>query len=191
MDSLGIIKHLFSCLITQDCCKHDETMEHLLDTVSSLLQALDSPETKVPNPLYTMLPDSMGLHDQFNGRLVFYVTEDDDERVTTGMWLGLPSLDELDTEPEMVRTDIHQSKVCPHHLPPHFSLSHSKLASCCVYLSLLQCKKSKNRSNPIQKLFDIAPFSCSYKALHTHSTMFGPLENKSCYLYYFTIFRFV
>lgn len=84
-------------------------MEHLLDTVSSLLQALDSPETKVPNPLYTMLPDSMGLHDQFNGRLVFYVTEDDDERVTTGMWLGLPSLDELDTEPEMVRTDSHQS----------------------------------------------------------------------------------
>lgn len=119
-------------------------MEHLLDTVSSLLQALDSPETKVPNPLYTMLPDSMGLHDQFNGRLVFYVTEDDDERVTTGMWLGLPSLDELDTEPEMVRTDIHQSnEFVLIASPPHVSIVHSKLASCCVYCSLLQCNESE------------------------------------------------
>ena len=79
-------------------------MEHLLDTVSSLLQALDRPPAiPLHNPPYSMLPDPMSLHDQFNARLVFYVTEDDDERLGTSMWLGLPALDELDTEPEMVQ----------------------------------------------------------------------------------------
>ncbi|XP_063951196.1 protein virilizer homolog [Lytechinus pictus] len=110
--------------ILVDCCKHDETMEHLLDTVTSLLQALDNPETKLSNPPYSMLPDSLTLHDQFNGRLVFYVTEDDDERGTTGMWIGLPSLDELDTEPEMVRCDLEEIRA---KLLPNFDLQ-SELA---------------------------------------------------------------
>ncbi|XP_071477745.1 protein virilizer homolog [Diadema antillarum] len=101
--------------ILVDCCKDDETMEHLLDTVSSLSQALDSPEARPENQPYAPLPAEMGLHDQFNARLVFYVTEDDEERPTSGMWLGLPPLDELDTDPEMVRCDLEEirSKLLP------------------------------------------------------------------------------
>lgn len=95
--------YLFHSL--QECCKEDEKLESLLDSLSSLLQVLDGADPSDKPPVTAQeveLPPAMKLADQFSSRLVFYVSEDEDDRFVPGIWTGLPPMDELDAEPEMV-----------------------------------------------------------------------------------------
>ena len=93
---------------TQECCKEDEILESLLDSISSLIQTLDSPEEPGGSKAATApmteitLPAPVSLLEQFNTRTVFYMGDGEDDRLNTGFWLGPPGIDDGDIEPEMV-----------------------------------------------------------------------------------------
>ncbi|XP_038066520.1 protein virilizer homolog [Patiria miniata] len=105
-----------------ECCKEDEILESLLDSISSLIQTLDSPEEPTPTTLpsapplpktnpallqeLTLLPAPLSFSEQFNSRLVFYIGEGEDDRLNTGFWLGPPGIDDGDIEPDMVQCDL-------------------------------------------------------------------------------------
>lgn len=70
------------------------------------MQLLDSADLaeKTSEPQEQNLPPpARKLTDQFSNRLVFFLSEEEDDRFVPGIWIGLPPMDEMDTDPEMVR----------------------------------------------------------------------------------------
>ncbi|KAJ8041906.1 Protein virilizer-like [Holothuria leucospilota] len=105
------LKQLEKILV--ECCKEDEKLESLLDSLSSLLQVLDGADPSDKPPVTAQeveLPPAMKLADQFSSRLVFYVSEDEDDRFVPGIWTGLPPMDELDAEPEMIKCNLEEMR---------------------------------------------------------------------------------
>ena len=104
----------------QECCKEDEILESLLDSLSNLIQTLDTPEdstTAASNPRSAstqemVLPAPLSFSEQFNSRMVFYIGEGEDDRLNTSFWLGPPAIDDGDMEPDMVmeNTEHHYNK---------------------------------------------------------------------------------
>ncbi|PIK38911.1 hypothetical protein BSL78_24247 [Apostichopus japonicus] len=105
------LKQLEKILV--ECCKEDEKLETLLDSLSSLLQLLDSADLaeKTSEPQEQNLPPpARKLTDQFSNRLVFFLSEEEDDRFVPGIWIGLPPMDEMDTDPEMVKCDLEEMR---------------------------------------------------------------------------------
>ncbi|XP_022083896.1 protein virilizer homolog [Acanthaster planci] len=106
-----------------ECCKEDEILESLLDSISGLIQTLDSPEE--PDPAKTgpgqshrslllqevTLPAPLSFSEQFSARMVFFIGDGEDDRLNAGFWLGPPGLDDGDIEPDMVPCDLEELRL--------------------------------------------------------------------------------
>ena len=91
----------------QDCCKKEESLEGLLENISSLIHTLDAKDdhlagTPKVEVVEVALPSPLTLSEQFNTRMVYYLGDADEERVSASYWLGPPPTDEADPEQEMV-----------------------------------------------------------------------------------------
>ncbi|KAK3914172.1 Protein virilizer-like protein [Frankliniella fusca] len=97
--------------LLRDCSAEEESLESLHESVSGLLRILDDEdnlptEHKASDVGEVTLPPPESLLTQFSLRPVFTICESDDDRLSLGYWLSVPTSDEGDQDTEQVACDL-------------------------------------------------------------------------------------
>ncbi|XP_032239256.2 protein virilizer homolog isoform X2 [Nematostella vectensis] len=102
----------------EESCKEDETLESLLEGITSLIHILDKAdesakeqdEDKQPD-----LPSSQSFQQLFTGRVSFVISDMDDGQVSPTLWFSTPPPEDIEPEADMVKSDLDslREKYCP------------------------------------------------------------------------------